>query len=121
MMLAIDSESRLWLCSEGCYEIIEAELWAFRWCHHSSNTAPCCIQRFICILLTTYLLRLCLVLCRVELLGLLCVVRYCPLALAELLGLMFGFGGFLLGRHAECGEKEWERWKGTLYVVMSMV
>lgn len=54
----------------------------------------------------TYFLGLGLVLCRVELLRLLRVVRYRALALAEFLRLVFGLAAFLLGRHDECNEEE---------------
>lgn len=69
----------------------------------------------------TYLLRLCLVLRRVEFLGLLRVVRYRALALTELLRLVFGLGAFLLGRHNHCSEKEQEHWQATCCVGMSMI
>lgn len=105
MVLAIDSKSWLWLFFGSCYEIVEAVPLVFHWRDRSSITASCCIPRLIRSLFATYLLRLRLVLRRVELLSLLCVVRYCPLALAECLRLMFSLGGFLLGRHADCSEQ----------------
>jgi len=53
----------------------------------------------------TYLLRLRFILCRIELLGLLCVVWYRALALAELLRLVLHLSGVLFRRHGSCVVK----------------